>query len=55
VFPTVVRLEDGVMQLFERLVAADFDHAADFLIGELLTGRLYPLNFYARCGEVSRH
>src|SRR5208337_3941745 len=36
---TVVRLEDGVMQLFEGLVATDFDHAADFLVGELLADR----------------
>jgi len=34
---TIVRLEDGVMQLFECLVAADFDRSADFLVGELLT------------------
>ena len=27
------------MQLFECLVAADFDHAADFLVGELLADR----------------
>ena len=36
---TAVRLEDSVMELFERLVAADFDHAADFLVGEFLTRR----------------
>src|SRR5207244_2523694 len=33
--PTVVRLEYGVMELLERLVAADFNHAADCLAGKL--------------------
>ena len=30
------------MEVFERLVAADFDHAADFLVGEFLTRRPTP-------------
>src|ERR1700677_514105 len=36
--PSVIRLEDGFMKLFERLIAADLNHAADDLVGELLTG-----------------
>src|SRR5438105_1768021 len=35
----VERLEDDLVQLFERLVAADFDVAAALLVGEFLTDR----------------
>src|SRR5215472_16476024 len=38
-FAAVVGVEDGLMQLFERLVAPDLDHATDLLAGELLAER----------------
>jgi hypothetical protein len=34
--PTIIRLEDGVMKLRERLVTADFNRPANHLVGELL-------------------
>ena len=37
---TIVCFEDGVMQVFECLIAPDFNHAADLLIGELLSGEI---------------
>ena len=37
VVTTVIRLEDGLMQLSECLVASDFDRTADSRVGELLT------------------
>src|SRR6185369_623235 len=37
--PAVIRLEDGIMEQLQRLVAADFNYTADLLVGELLAGR----------------
>src|SRR5262249_409436 len=36
--PAIIRLEGGVMELRESLVAADFNRAANHLVGELLAG-----------------
>ena len=46
VIGTVICLEDSLVQLFQRLVAADFNHAADLLVGELLAG--WPATKYIK-------